>query len=109
MSHRSVIDEYYKDITNLTTLLNSTSNAYRLLVASANDYNNMALAKKAEVKDALKRSNELGKVIDNIIDSLDYTVKCYNRYMNTKSDAIGQISNSTFVGIELENQLKRTE
>lgn len=109
MSHRRVVDEYYKDINNLTTLLNSTTNAYKLLISSANDYNNMALAKKSEVKDALNRSNDLGKVIDDIIDSLEYTVKCYTRYMNIKSEAIGQISNSTFVRIELDNELKQTD
>ena len=109
MSHRIVIEEYYKDINNLSMLLNGTVNSYKVLDSTANDFNNMALAKKSDVKNAIKRANELGEVVDDMISAFSDSIKSYNRYIKTKSDVINQISNSNFVRIELDNALKRTE
>ncbi len=54
----------------LTNLLNSMVNSYRLLVGGANELNNISEAKKVQVKEAIKRADDLGEIIDEIIKTL---------------------------------------
>lgn len=71
MSNRNVIENYYFDINNQVDLLGKLINSYRLLIGGAGELNGIALANKNDVKDAIKRVNKLGGVIDNIIQDMN--------------------------------------
>lgn len=79
MSYRELIDAQYKEINNLQDMLTKLVNSYRILVGAANDLNGIALAKKGQVKNALKRAEEVGRLIEDVTDALD---KCECRYLD---------------------------
>ncbi|SHH29133.1 hypothetical protein [Clostridium grantii] len=105
MGNRLVVQTYYGDMNNLVTYLNQLVNAYRLLIGSAGDLNGIALAKKSEVKDALKRAEKLGNIIDEVIETIDKTGYCYSDYCKTKSDILKEKIESGFIVTEIEQQL----
>ena len=95
--YTEVAKNYYGDISNLTGTLNSLTNSYRLLVASAAELNNIYEAKSSSVKDAVKRSEKLAHCIDHLISLIDECADGYyqyclviNKYINNKEskDAI---------------------
>ncbi|MGE5628692.1 MAG: hypothetical protein ACM3X7_11375 [Solirubrobacterales bacterium] len=88
MDNRKVIENYYLDICNLTELLCKLVNSYRLLIGAAEEYNGIALATKKDVKKAIKRANELGEVIDNVIDMLEDANQGYLNYCKVKSHVL---------------------
>ena len=66
-----MIQDQYKDISNLTSILSTMVNSYRLLIGSANDLSNLPEAKDSKIKDAVNRANTLGKIIDEVISAID--------------------------------------
>ena len=95
--YTNLVKDYYGEISNLTVTLNSLTNSYRLLVASAAELNNINEAKSSAVKEAVKRSEKLGHCIDHLITLIDECADGYyqyclvvNKYINTKEskDAI---------------------
>ncbi|OFI05086.1 hypothetical protein CLOACE_19050 [Clostridium acetireducens DSM 10703] len=88
MDCRNVFKNYYYDINNLANLLNNLTNSYRLLVASAQELNCIALSRKNDVRNALKRANNLGDIIGDIIKTLDTCTSSYLDYCEIKSDII---------------------
>jgi hypothetical protein len=105
LGNRLVVQNYYGDINNLVTYLNQLVNAYRLLIGGAGDLNSIALAKKSEVKDALKRAEKLGHIIDEVIETIDKTGYCYRDYCKTKSDILKEKIESGFIITEIEQDL----
>jgi len=45
--------------------------SYRLLVGSAEEFNKITLAHKKDLEKAIDRANELGEIIDKLLNFLD--------------------------------------
>ena len=71
MKYQQLIKEYYVDINNLNQLLKTMVDSYRLLIGGAAELNNIYEAKSSYVKEAVHRANELGKIIDDVIELLE--------------------------------------
>ncbi|MDP4144427.1 MAG: hypothetical protein Q8936_08090 [Bacillota bacterium] len=106
MAHRKVIDTYYTDISNLSELLNKLVNSYRLLIGGAAELNQITLAKKSEVRDALKRIDALGDIIDDVINALEYSQHNYNIYCKLKADVMKMKVQPEYVQTEIDDELK---
>ncbi|KAJ50431.1 hypothetical protein BD780_004101 [Clostridium tetanomorphum] len=109
MNHRKVVQDYYGDINNLTELLTKLVNSYRLLIGGAGELNSIALSRKNDVKHALERANELGEVIDNIIDVLECTSYGYMDYCKIKSEVIRCKVQAKYIQTEIDEELKLKE
>ncbi|WP_066891079.1 hypothetical protein [Clostridium nigeriense] len=90
MAYRHLIKDQYTDISNLTTLLNSLVNSYRLLIGGAYELNNISEAKKSDVKEAVKRADDVGEIIDEIIKALDECNTSYVKYCKIKKSFIDE-------------------
>lgn len=109
MTQRKVIETYYSDINNLVELLGKLTSSYRLLVGSADELNKIAFASKSEIKDALGRAEDLGKVIDTVIDALDGVAIGYVKYCKLKGDTIKTKINCNNILTEIDEELKFKE
>lgn len=105
MQYKNMMQEQYKDITNLTGLLSTLVNSYRLLIGSANDLNNLPEAKKNKVKDAVDRATSLGKIIDEVIKSIDECSDSYMKYCKIKKDVIEEKSDKGIILTEINKDL----
>jgi hypothetical protein len=104
-----VIQNYYNDIDNLTEILTKLVTSYRVLIGSADELNKIALAKKGEVKDALKRADNLGDIIDKTIKVLDEANYSYLNYCKIKTEVIKCRLQVEYIEIEVEEDLKLKE
>ncbi|MGI6711947.1 MAG: hypothetical protein ACOX4L_04320 [Bacillota bacterium] len=59
------------DIEDLISKLKPLAESYKLLVCAADEFNNIALAHKKDVKKAIDRADNLGDIIDDVISTLD--------------------------------------
>lgn len=109
MSHRKLIENYYVDINNLADLLGKLVNSYRLLIGGADELNKIALSKRSDVKEALKRADELGEVIDGIIEALNKASYGYLDYCAIKSEAIKGKMDLKHIHTEIDEELKLEE
>lgn len=109
MSRRKLIETYYVDINNMADLLSKLVNSYRLLIGGADELNKIALSKKKQVKEALKRVDDLGDIIDNIIDVLDKASYSYLDYCELKSEIIKYKMEAHHIETELDEELKFNE
>jgi hypothetical protein len=105
MPHRKVIEQYYSDINNIADLLSKLTNSYRLLIGGAGELNGMAIVHKNDVKHALKRVNELGHIIDDLIDVLDKSGYSYMDYCKLKSQVIEHRVQAQYIQTELDEEL----
>lgn len=105
MPYKSVIQDQYKDISNLTSILSSMVNSYRLLIGSANDLSNLPEAKDNKIKEAVERALALGKIIDKVIDVLDDSSYSYIKYCKIKKDVIEENTNKGVIQTEINNEL----
>lgn len=94
MKYQDLIKDYYGDLNNLTTILKTMIDSYRLLIGGAAELNNINEARTGAVKDAVHRANKLGEVIDHLIELIDDCGEPYfkycsilNEYLLTKGDA----------------------
>ncbi|MBE6065470.1 hypothetical protein [Clostridium cochlearium] len=106
MGHRKVINDYYCDIDNLAELLVKLVNSYRLLIGSAGELNSIALAKRSDVKKAIDRANDLGCIIDEVIDGIDKCTYEYIKYCKTKSEIMKYKMKLNIIQTEIESELK---
>lgn len=104
-----MIENYYIDINNLTDLLGKLVNTYRLLIGGADELNKIALARRKDVKEALERADELGEVIDGIIDALEKAAFGYLDYCSIKSEIIKGKMDSHHIHTEIDEELKFDE
>lgn len=109
MGHRKIIETHYTDICNLADLLTKLVNSYRLLVGGANELNGIALAKRSDVKDALKRVDEVGELIDDVIDALEVCEYSYLQYCKLKSEFIKTNFQAKYIQTEIDEELKLNE
>lgn len=107
MSNRKVVENYYNDINGLADLLGKLVNSYRLLLGGAGELNNIALATKSDVKNALKKADKLGEAIDNIIYTINKADEEYLEYFKLKKEIFGKEINTEFIENEIEEQLKK--
>ena len=106
MTYRNLIDNQYTDISNLTSLLNSLVNSYRLLIGGAYELNNISEAKKGDVKEAVKRVDNLGEIIDEIIKTLDDCNTSYVKYCKIKKSYIDEKALKDNILTEIDNELE---
>ena len=106
MAHRRVIQNYYNDINNLADILTKLVSSYRLLIGGADDLNKIALSKKSEVKDALKRADNLGDIIDETIKVLDNASYSYMSYCTMKTEVMKCKLQIGYIETEIEEELK---
>lgn len=104
-----MIETYYVDINNLADLLSKLVNSYRLLIGGADELNKIALSNRSEVKEALKRADELGEVIDDVIKAIDKSSYGYLDYCVIKSEAIKGKMDLKHIHTELDEELKLEE
>ena len=106
VGNRKVIEVYYGDVNGLVDSLTKLVNSYRLLIGGAAEINQITLAKKTEVRAALKRADKLGEIIDEVIDTLDDSLGVYVNYMNHKSQSIKGKVEPQYIETEIDQELK---
>lgn len=107
MNYGSIIQSQYHDMNNLSSLLTSLISSYKILVSAAEELNRITLAKKDDVEDAIDRAQELGEIIDKIIDILHDQTDLYINYSKVKGNFI--VSNFPFndlIKYEIDEYLK---
>lgn len=109
MGHRKVVESYYSDVSNLADLLSKLVNSYRLLIGGANELNGISLAHRNDIKDALKRANKLGDIIDDLLDALEKVGCGYIDYCKLKSEVIKVYVETQYIQTEIDNELKLKE
>lgn len=106
MKYKDLIKGQYNEINNLTTLLGSMVNSYRLLIGGANELNNTSEAKRSSVKDAVKRIDDLGEIIDEIIKTLEESSTSYTKYCKIREEFIDGKTNKNNILTEINNELQ---
>ncbi|WP_291635689.1 hypothetical protein [Clostridium sp.] len=106
MTHRRVIQNYYNDVNNLAEILTKLVSSYRLLIGGADELNKIALSKKSEVKDALKRADNLGDIIDETIKVLDDASYSYRSYCTMKTEVMKCKIQIEYIETEIDEDLK---
>ena len=109
MSGRKLIETYYVDINNLADLLGKLVSSYRLMIGGADELNKIALSKRKDVKEALKRADDLGDIIDNVIDALEGTSHNYLDYCALKAEMVTGKMASHHIQTEIDDELKFDE
>lgn len=105
MKYQQLMKEYYVNINNLNQLLKTMVDSYRLLIGGAAELNNIYEAKSSYVKEAVHRANELGKIIDNVIDLLDECGETYFKYCALVGDYILKKSDNKVILTEVDDEL----
>jgi hypothetical protein len=106
LAHRKVIQSYYNDINNLADILTKLVSSYRLLIGGADELNKIALSKKSDVKDALKRADSLGDIIDETIKVLDDASYSYMSYCKMKTEIMKGKIQIEFIETEIDEDLR---
>jgi len=109
LTRRRVIQNYYSDINNLADILGKLVGSYRLLIGGADELNKIALSKKSEVKDALKRADQLGDIIDETIKVLDDASFSYMSYCNMKTEVMKGKIKIEYIETEIDEELRLKE
>ena len=105
MKYQQLMKQYYGDINNLSQLLQSMVNSYRLLIAGAAELNNINEAKSSYVKVAVKRADSLGEIIDHIIDLIDECGEGYFKYIKIVGGHILKNTDNNVILTEVDNEL----
>ena len=105
MNYNDLLDKQYVDIQNLSNLLGNYVNAYRLLIAGAADLYSINIAKKSEVRKAIERADELGELIDKLINTLDRCETGYLKYCKVKNSYISANTEKDGIFTEIDNEL----
>ena len=105
--YTQLIQTYYTDLTYLADLLVKLTGVYNVLINSADGLNRIALAKKGDIKDALKRVDEIGRMIDEIADLLNAQIIIYENYARQKGDfIINRLPFSDMIKSDIEHHIK---
>lgn len=104
-TYKELFDAYFVEVNNLTEILSKYVNAYRLLIGGAAELNNVALARKKDVKKALDRANQLGEIIDVLLDVLESAECAYLDYIRLKTDVIALKTEKKFILTEIDTDL----
>lgn len=104
-SYRELFDAYFIEVNNIAELLSKFVNSYRLLIGTAGEINGIALARKKEVRAAIDRANQLGEVIDVLLDAIQSIEVCYLNYIMLKADVIAVKTSKSVILTEVDNEL----
>lgn len=109
MGNRKVIQTYYSDLNNLSELLLKLVNSYRILIGGADELNKIALASKGDVKEALKRADKVGDLIDDVIEALKHSSENYAEYCDIKGELLKERLSVEYIFAEIEQDLSFKE
>ncbi len=73
------------EVEELSNILNGLTNSYRILVDAAEEFNHISFSSKDDVNDAVNRADDVGELIDEVVDTLRYKLKEYLKNIK-KSD-----------------------
>lgn len=99
--YKQLFDAYFIEVNNISDMLGKYVTAYRTLIGCAGELNSIALAKKKDVRDALKRANQLGDIIDVLLDTIEDIEYCYLDYIALKASVIAQKTSEESFGQSL--------
>ncbi|EGT3615988.1 hypothetical protein FHH43_07020, partial [Clostridium perfringens] len=68
MSQSEVFKKHFNEVNNLSSILNSYANTYRLLVGAAGELNGIAKVRKRDLDEALDRVDKMGEIIDSVLE-----------------------------------------
>lgn len=106
MTYRRVINNYYEDVNNLVELLGKLTIDYRTLINGADELSKSVIASKSAVKKALKRSDDIGDIMDLVIEDLDRYVAYYLKYCKSKTEVIKNYNREDYIIREIDEELK---
>lgn len=105
MSYKVMYQQHCLEMNTLVDILGKYVNAYRLMVGSAGELNSIALARKNNVKDTLKRVDEIGELMDCVIDTLERLQCNYTEYLIIKNSLIGVQLSKDIILTEIDAEL----
>lgn len=105
MSYKSAINVYYEDLNNLIRMLDVYVINYRNLVSTLNDINLNVLISKRKKRRAINQIEELGCIIDVLLNSICEAQKCYLKYVMMKCNVLCEIINFDFIKFEIEQEI----
>lgn len=105
MKYNQLMKEYYNNLSNLTQILRSMVDSYRLLIAGAAELNNINEAKTSYVKDAVHRADKLGETIDHLIDLIDECGESYFHYCAVIGDYMLKKGDNKVILTEVDEEL----
>lgn len=105
MKFEDLAKRHYQDIYNLNSLLKSYTDVYRLLIASASELYGINLSEKGEVKKALDRAENVGELIDKLVNTLDKCEGAYLKYCKIENDYFMISTEKDKIFTEIDNEL----
>ena len=105
MKYNQLMKEYYSNVNNLTHLLRSMVDSYRLLIAGAAELNNINEARTSYVKDAVHRADKLGETIDHLIELIDDCGESYFHYCAVIGDYMLKKGDNKAILTEVDEEL----
>lgn len=105
MGHSEVFKKHFNEVNNLSSLLNSYANSYRLLVGAAGELNNISKVRKRDLDQALDRVDEMGEIIDVVLEVIKENEEAYIKYIKLKSEVINSKASKDIILTEVEQDL----
>ena len=105
MGQIEIFRKHFKEVNNLSAVLSSYANTYRLLVGAAGELNNISKVRKRDLDDALDRVDEMGKIIDSILEVIKENEEAYIKYIKLKSKFIMEKASKDVILTEVEQDL----
>ncbi|TPE21274.1 oligoendopeptidase F family protein [Clostridium perfringens] len=105
MGQIEIFRKHFKEVNDLSSVLSSYANTYRLLVGAAGELNTIAKVRKRDLDDALDRVDEMGKIIDSILEVIKENEETYIKYIKLKSKFIMEKASKDVILTEVEQDL----
>ncbi|EGT3599542.1 hypothetical protein P5F04_04650 [Clostridium perfringens] len=105
MGQIEIFRKHFKEVNDLSSVLSSYANTYRLLVGAAGELNTIAKVRKRDLDDALDRVDEMGKIIDSILEVIKENEEAYIKYIKLKSKFIMEKASKDVILTEVEQDL----
>ena len=105
MGQIEIFRKHFKEVNDLSSVLSSYANTYRLLVGAAGELNNIAKVRKRDLDDALDRVDEMGKIIDSILEVIKENEEAYIKYIKLKSKFIIEKTSKDVILTEVEQDV----
>lgn len=98
-------EKYLLNLNSVADILTKLVSSYRLLIGGAAEFNTIALAHKNDVKDAIKRADALGDIIDDYIKALDKMGIPYINYCGSKAESVKSVLSKGLIATEIQENL----
>ncbi|MEG1004060.1 MAG: hypothetical protein RSF37_11685 [Clostridium sp.] len=86
--HNKVMDDHFSELIKMSDLLKTLVDSYRLLIAGAVDVNILPVRRTKDVERALDRADEVGKLIDRIVEVMDDYEYSYIKFSKIKNEVV---------------------